>query len=126
MSHRVEETVMQDTLDRFIAARQRRQTVQELIAVASLRPGIYLRAPVVTMKSSRRLAGAGREPATVLLGPFSSDVEARFIQTSAQALGLAVESMGAFPFGSSRGDARAERNHPAWTGFFSGTDLALN
>ncbi|HRP95745.1 MAG TPA: hypothetical protein PL143_05790 [Rhodocyclaceae bacterium] len=94
---------MQDSLDRLIATRQQRGPAQALIAVDSSRPGIYLRAPVVTKKSGRRRAGAGREPATVLLGPFSSEAEARFIQTSAQAFGLVVERMDGLPFGSRHG-----------------------
>lgn len=117
---------MQDSLHSFIATRQRGQPLQGLIAVDSPRPGIYLRALVVTAKPGRRRAGGGREPATVLLGPFSSEVEARFIQTSARALGLLVERMDALPFGSRHGDARADRNGPTRIDFFSGTDLALN
>ena len=125
-SHRMEETALQDSLHRFIAPRQQRRPDQALIAVDSLRPGIYLRAPVVTTKPSRRRAGAGREPATVLLGPFSCEVEVRFIQTSAQALGLVVEPMDVLPFGAGQRDVRANRNYPTRIDFFSGTDRALN
>lgn len=125
-SHRVEETALQYSLNRFIATRQRGRPAQALIAVDSLRPGIYLRAPVVRTRSGRRRAAPGREPATVLLGPFVSEVEARFIQTSAQVLGLVVERMDVLPLGSGYGDARVDRNYPTRIDFFSCTDLALN
>ena len=125
-SHRVEETALQDSLHSFIATRQRGQPTQALTLVDSLRPGIYLRAPVVTAKLTRRRAGTGREPATVLLGPFSSEAEARFIQTSARALGLLVERMDVLPLGSRHGDARADRNFPTRIDVFSGIGLALN
>ena len=125
-SHRVEGTALQDSLHSFIATRQGGQPTQALTLVDSLRPDIYLRAPVVTTKLTRRRAGTGREPATVLLGPFSSEAEACFIQTSARALGLLVERMDVLPFGSGHEDVLADRNYPTRIDFFSGTDLALN
>ena len=62
----------------------------------------------------------------MLLGPFSCEVEVRFIQTSAQALGLVVEPMDVLPFGAGQWDVRANRNYPTRIDFFSGTDRALN
>lgn len=88
---------MQKLQGRFVAIRRQGRLAQELTHVDSSHPGYYLVVPGVTRKSSRRRARGTREPAPVLLGPFRNEVEARFIQTSAQALGLLVERADLLP-----------------------------
>lgn len=87
----MEETLLQNMQSRFVAIPRQGRLAQELTHADSFHPGYYVVVPGVARKSSRRRARGWREPAPVLLGPFRSDIEARFIQTSAQALGLLVE-----------------------------------
>ncbi|MFU2488830.1 hypothetical protein [Thauera sp. WH-1] len=112
---------MQNLQERFVGLREQGRSVRALPPVDSSRPGYYLVVPAVTRVSGRRRSGARREPACVLLGPFCSEIEARFIETSAQALGLLVERTDRFP---SR--PRAHRNNPTPIDCFSDLALPLN
>jgi hypothetical protein len=111
-SGQVEETVLQDIRDRFVATRQQGRALPTLTPFDSFRPVIYLRTPVVSSKSNRRRVASGREPATVLLGPFFSEIEARFIKASAQGLGLVVERIDLPSLRASHWHLHADRIRP--------------
>lgn len=84
--------------------------------------GYYLVVPRVTRRSGRRRARGRAEPVPVLLGPFSSEIEVRFMQTSAQALGLLVER--ADVAHEHCGDRQRSNENPCWPRFFG--NLAMS
>lgn len=102
-------------------ARQAQRTEQGVVPKPS-QQGCYLVVPGVTRRSGRRRARGRAEPVPVLLGPFSSEIEARFMQTSAQALGLLVER--ADVAHERCGDRQRSNENPCWSGFFG--NLALS
>lgn len=97
--------------------RQGQHTDQTLSLVSKpLLQACYLIVPGVTRRSRRRRAGGRAEPVPVLLGPFTSEIETRFMQTSAQALGLLVER--ADVAHEQCGDRQRSSENPFWPGFF--------
>lgn len=112
---------MQNLQERCVERREQGRPVHGPPPVDASRPGYYLVVPAVTRISSRRRSGARREPGCVLLGPFRNEVEARFIETSARALGLLVERTD-----RSRFRPAADRNHPAPIDCFPELARSLN
>lgn len=84
--------------------------------------GYYLVVPAVSRRSGRRRARGRAEPVPVVLGPFSSEIEARFMQTSAQALGLLVERTEVAH--EQCGDRQRSNGNAFWPGFFG--NLAMS
>lgn len=82
---------MQGLQNRFVAVAHQDRPVHEQSGPDSPLPGYYLVVPGVTRRSSQKRVRGRSNPQPVLLGPFRSEVEARFIRTSALALGLLVE-----------------------------------
>lgn len=98
------------------------QRTDQVAVSKPLQQGYYLVVPGVTRRSERKRARGRAEPVPVLLGPFVSEIEARFMQTSAQALGLLVERVEVAH--EPCGGRQWSNEEPFWPGFFG--NLALS
>jgi len=126
-----EEKVLQKLEGEFVATQRQDRLALETSTIDSFQSSDYLVVRIVTRKLRRTRTGALREPGSVLLGPFGNESQVRFIQTSAQALGLTVERADAWREQPVRGWHGSEqrsvgRSPPTPIDHFHHFDLALN